>query len=249
MTFDPEHWKKTTIFDPQTLRENTPSSPKKSKAKPTFDPNILTWYFVAGTQDFNGDESAFLAQLERLLEAGITAFQFREKGPGSLEAFPTKRQHLAERCHALTKQYHIPLFIDDDVDLAIAIHAEGIHTGQKDEAITSVIGRVPTDMMIGLSCNTTSEIHAANQIAAIDYIGVGTVFPTATKSDAGQALGLEKLTMLTQLSIHPVVAIGGITEERVFDVFASGVDGIAAVRLFATLSNPKMTFAHCNHHR
>lgn len=216
-----------------------------------FDKQMLQFYAIAGTQDFPGPhaEEQLLKQLEALLQAGITLYQFRDKGPGSLAENPEAHLALAKKCHALTKRYHVPLIVDDDVDLALAISAEGIHVGQTDEGITSVIQRVPAEWIVGLSCNTPEEIQIANHTPGIDYIGVGSVFPTTSKADAGEAIGLSTLTQLVQISDLPLVAIGGITEARVTDVLKTGVAGIAAIRLFADMKEPATVLATWRHHQ
>ncbi|MCZ3394226.1 thiamine phosphate synthase, partial [Enterococcus faecium] len=118
---------------------------------------------------------------------------------------------------------------DDYVDLALAIHAEGIHVGQKDEKIESVLKRVQGSMIVGLSCNTEAQVKRANQLDGIDYLGTGTVFETISKADAGAALGVAKLQELVELSRYPIVAIGGITLDNLPQTMATGVKGFAAI--------------------
>ena len=202
---------------------------------------MLQAYFIAGTQDVVS-KADFLPTVERIVQAGATAFQFRNKGAVKT-ASRDEVVELARACHQITQKYQIPLFIDDDVDLALAVGAEGIHVGQKDERITSVLERVGDQMIVGLSCNTAAQITAANQLNGVDYLGTGTVYETNSKADAGNALGVDKLRELVQMSNFPVVAIGGITLERVAETVATGATGIAAISMFIQMTDPAQQFA------
>lgn len=206
-----------------------------------FNPTMLQAYFIAGTQDVVS-KADFLPTVERIVQAGATAFQFRNKGAVKT-ASRDEVVELARACHQITQKYQIPLFIDDDVDLALAVGAEGIHVGQKDERITSVLERVGYQMIVGLSCNTAAQITAANQLNGVDYLGTGTVYETNSKADAGNALGVDKLRELVQMSNFPVVAIGGITLERVAETVATGATGIAAISMFIQMTDPAQQFA------
>lgn len=206
-----------------------------------FNPTMLQAYFIAGTQDV-ASKADFLPTVERIVQAGATAFQFRNKGAVKT-ASRDEVVELARACQQITQKYQIPLFIDDDVDLALAVGAEGIHVGQKDERITSVLERVGDQMIVGLSCNTAAQITAANQLNGVDYLGTGTVYETNSKADAGNALGVDKLRELVQMSNFPVVAIGGITLERVAETVATGVAGIAAISMFIQMTDPAQQIA------
>ena len=202
---------------------------------------MLQAYFIAGTQDV-ASKTDFLPTVERIVQSGATAFQFRNKGAVKT-ASRDEVVELARACQQITQKYQIPLFIDDDVDLALAVGAEGIHVGQKDERITSVLERVGDQMIVGLSCNTAAQITAANQLNGVDYLGTGTVYETNSKADAGNALGVDKLRELVQMSNFPVVAIGGITLERVAETVATGVAGIAAISMFIQMTDPAQQIA------
>lgn len=206
-----------------------------------FNPTMLQAYFIAGTQDV-ASKADFLPTVERIVQSGATAFQFRNKGAVKT-ASRDEVVELARACQQITQKYQIPLFIDDDVDLALAVGAEGIHVGQKDERITSVLERVGDQMIVGLSCNTAAQITAANQLNGVDYLGTGTVYETNSKADAGNALGVDKLRELVQMSNFPVVAIGGITLERVAETVATGVAGIAAISMFIQMTDPAQQIA------
>ncbi len=219
---------------------------KKAKKVPIkFNKNILRTYFVAGTQDFgeNGAEK-LEAALKQALESGITAYQYREKGSGSLKG--SEKVNLGKKLHQLCMQYKVPFIIDDDVDLALETAADGIHVGQKDEGIQSVVNDVKDKMFVGYSCNTGEEIKEANETTGISYLGIGTVYPTNSKADAGKALGLKKLTDLVSLSKYPVVAIGGITEQNIVGIPATGAVGVAAISMITQSDNINRTIKVMN---
>lgn len=194
-----------------------------------FDPSMLKVYLIGGTQDTHHDSYAYLEKVEEAMAAGITAFQYREKSEQEIQG--EAKQVLGRRVVELGHKYHVPVFVDDDVDLALKIGADGIHVGQKDEAIEKVIQTADDQLMIGYSCNTAEEIKKANSLGAVDYIGCGPVFETPSKADADPVLGTEKLKELNDLSKHPLVAIGGLTEDNMADTLATGVAGLAMISM------------------
>lgn len=195
-----------------------------------FETAMLRSYFIAGTQDIK-DERPLEEVLKQALEAGITAFQYREKGPTSLTG--SQKLELGQRLKVLCADYQIPFIVDDDVDLAIKTRADGIHVGQKDERVTSVIDQVGNQMFVGLSCDTPDQIQVANQIAGISYIGSGPVFPTGSKADADPVIGVDGLAQLVKVSKLPVVAIGGITEDNITELPKTGVAGTSVISMIA----------------
>lgn len=200
-----------------------------------FSPQMLQVYLVGGTQDTGNDPQRFLTAVEDAMRAGITAFQYREKGSSKLN--DQQKLQLANRLRKLTRQYDIPLFIDDDEQLALAVDADGVHVGQKDQRIEAVIKHAGGKLIIGYSCNTPAEIKKANQLSPVDYLGIGPVFPTKSKADADPALGVDYLHQLTQLSKHPTVAIGGITRDNMQATLQSGVNGLAVISLILGSQN------------
>lgn len=202
-----------------------------------FIPEMLQVYLVGGSQDTNHDPQQFLNTVETAMQAGITAFQYREKGDSKLT--PPEKLQIAKRLRQLTRQYHIPLFIDDDEQLAFAVGADGVHVGQKDQRIEEVISRAQGKLIIGYSCNTSAEIKKANDLAAVDYVGTGPVFPTNSKADADPAIGLKELARLNHLSTHPLVAIGGIDEQNMATTLQTGVAGLSVISMI--LKSPHVT--------
>lgn len=194
-----------------------------------FDSKMLQVYLVGGTQDTHHDSYEFLEKVEEAMQAGITAFQYREKDSSTMTA--DARLIMARRLVEMGQRYSVPVLIDDDVQLALRVGADGVHVGQDDEQINKVIAEAAGKLIIGYSCNTVDEVKAANQIPEIDYLGCGPVFETSSKADADPALGLTKLKELNELSTHPLVAIGGLTMDNIAEVLETGVSGLSMISL------------------
>lgn len=204
--------------------------------KNKFNKEMLQCYFVAGTQDFNNSKIKLLKKLDSALSAGITAFQFREKDGSKLSV--QEKIQLGKQIKQLCIKYNVPLFVDDDVELAQKIEADGVHVGQKDEKIENVISTLRNKMMIGYSCNTLEEINKANALN-IDYIGAGPIFPTNSKPDADPTIGVDILSKLIKTSQHPIVAIGGINEHNIEKLNKRQCAGIAVISYLAQSNDIK----------
>lgn len=201
-----------------------------------FKREQLRVYFIAGTQDVK--KGTLYDILKAALEAGITMFQFREKGPSSLKGEAKEREAIAlmELCNA----YHVPFIVNDDVDLALKIGADGIHVGQNDAKIDSFIHKTD-NKIIGLSISDFQE-YDESDLTHVDYIGVGPVYQTSSKRDAKQPGGVEMIRcMRTYDESIPIVAIGGITEENVASLKKNGADGIATISSITHSSNIEKT--------
>lgn len=194
-----------------------------------FEPNQLRAYFVCGTQDVPDQNLVTIVQ--GALDAGITAFQYRDKGASQLT--PAQRLALGQQLHDRCSAAKVPFIVDDDVDLALALNADGIHVGQSDDRVTSVLDRVGHQMFVGLSCSTLPEIEIANRINGLAYIGSGPIFPTTSKADADPVVGLAGLADLVTASTRPIVAIGGITEDQLTAITATGARGSAVISMLA----------------
>lgn len=186
---------------------------------------ILSIYFIAGTQDIK--TGSLPVVLETALKSGISCFQYREKGEGSL-ARPEAKMEMAKMCQRLCQQYRVPFLINDDVALALAIDSDGVHVGQEDQKIQEVLQLFP-DKIVGLSCHDEREVQAANKLEKIAYYGIGPVYGTISKKDAEQPIGLAKLQELTKKANKPVVAIGGINTENIRGVLETNVDGVSVI--------------------
>lgn len=194
-----------------------------------FKKEQLRAYFVCGTQDVPGQDLETVVQAA--LDAGITAYQYRDKGTSRLT--PSERLALGRRLRQRCATANVPFIVDDDVDLALRLNADGIHVGQKDDRVTTVLQRVAGQMFVGLSCSTLPEIETANQIAGIVYIGSGPIFPTKSKADADPVVGLTGLKQLVATSNRPVVAIGGISANQLNRIAATGAAGSAVISMLA----------------
>ncbi len=161
-------------------------------------------------------------QVESALKGGVTCVQLREK---SLNEADFLKEALEIK--ALCKQYGVPFFINDNVDIAIRCGADGIHVGQEDMQAAQVRKLVGEHMMIGVSVHSVEEALQAIENGA-DCLGVGAMFPTATKPDAS-AVPLDVLRDICQAVSVPVVAIGGIGKANLLQLSKTGVDGVALV--------------------
>lgn len=166
-------------------------------------------------------------QVETALQNGVTCLQLREK---ELDEAAFLRE--AVELRALCTRYGVPLIINDNVKIALACGADGIHVGQNDLPVSEVRRLVGDGKIIGASAHTVAEAQRAEAEGA-DYLGVGAVFGSATKKDAGK-LAPETLRAICRAVNIPVVAIGGVSAENALQLAGSGVDGIAVVSaLFA----------------
>lgn len=167
-------------------------------------------------------KQSLLEQVEAALRGGATCVQLREKTLSD-EAFLAEALEVSQLC----RRYGVPLFINDNVEVAIQCHADGIHVGQEDMAAAQVRRRVGDDMMIGVSVHSVAEALDAVRDGA-DCLGVGAMFSTSTKADA-DVLPPGTLRAICDAVDIPVVAIGGITKYNIAQLAGSGVDGVALV--------------------
>lgn len=161
-------------------------------------------------------------QVEQALKGGVTCVQLREKDMGDTEFLQEAREILS-----LCRQYQVPFIVNDNVEVAIACGADGIHVGQEDMAAGEVRRRIGEDMILGVSAHTVEEAQEAVRNGA-DYLGLGAVFPTSTKIDVDQ-MPNETLRAICDAVDVPIVAIGGINRGNIGKLAGSGVDGAALV--------------------
>ena len=162
-------------------------------------------------------------QVEAALKGGATCVQLREKELDGA-AFLEEAKVLA----ALCRRYGVPLIINDNVEVALAAGADGVHVGQDDLTVEQVRRLAGDRLIVGVSAHSVEQALAA-QAGGADYLGVGAVFATATKSDA-HVLPRETLAEICRAVDIPVVAIGGIGEDNLLQLAGTGVDGAALVR-------------------
>lgn len=182
-----------------------------------------------GTSNAKEKEPHFL--LKEALAAGITHFQLREKGPTALQGEALKK--FARECQALCTQHGVPFIINDDVELALAIGADGVHVGQEDMHCGDVRTLIGADKVLGVSVH--SEEEAVQAIAGgADYLGMGPVFATNSKSDAKAPAGVKEIIEVArQYPEVPVIGIGGITAENAGEVWKAGAAGVAVISAIA----------------
>ncbi|MEN6566469.1 MAG: thiamine phosphate synthase [Veillonellales bacterium] len=167
-------------------------------------------------------EKDFCQSIEQAIIGGVTFLQLREKSLSTLEFY---RQ--AVQVKALAAKYNIPFVINDRLDIALAVDADGLHIGQDDMPLEAARRLLGPEKIIGVSAATVEEAVLAEKQGA-DYLGVGAVFATATKTDA-DTVNLEELRRIKQQVTIPVVAIGGINESNVQQAMAAGIDGVSVV--------------------
>ena len=166
------------------------------------------------------------------LSAGAPAIQLRNKGES-----PRERVELGHALREATRKAGALLFVNDRLDLALAVEADGVHLGPDDLPVAAVRRVAPPGFLIGRSADDPQVARRAVEDGA-DYIGCGTVYPTATKPDAGEVVGLAGLRRVVQAVDAPVVAIGGITVDRAPEVAATGAAGVAVVGAVMAARDP-----------
>ena len=161
-------------------------------------------------------------QVEESLKGGATMIQLREKHLDH-EHFLKEAKEIKELC----RKYQVPFLINDDVDLAVEVDADGVHVGQHDMEAGEVRKKIGPNRILGVSAQTVEQALLAQQAGA-DYLGVGAVFPTGTKDDA-DAVSIQTLGEICRAVSIPGVAIGGIGQHNVMQLAGSGICGIAVV--------------------
>lgn len=167
-------------------------------------------------------EQSLAEQVEQTIQGGATFIQLREKNL-PYEDFLKEAQQIKR----ITDAYNVPFVINDNVEVAIACAADGIHIGQDDMDLSTARNMIGDDKILGVSVQTVEQARLAEKGGA-DYVGVGAVFTTSTKLDA-TALPLRTLEAICQSVSIPVVAIGGINEKNILQLSGSGIDGVAVV--------------------
>ena len=177
-------------------------------------------YAITDRHWLNGE--TLYQQVEKALKGGVTFLQLREKNLDE-EHFMEEARLIKELC----RKYRVPFIINDNVEIAQAIDADGVHVGQSDMEAGDVRARLGADKIIGVSAKTVEQALLAEKHGA-DYLGVGAVFSTSTKADATE-VSHETLKAICEAVKIPVVAIGGITKENVKELAGCGADGIAVI--------------------
>ena len=177
-------------------------------------------YAVTDSSWLNGRSLA--QDVEDVLKAGATFIQLREKN-----ADYDQMLKLAKEIKALTDKYHVPFVIDDNIDVAVAVDADGVHVGQSDTEAKKAREILGENKIVGVSAGNLTEAIEAEKNGA-DYIGIGAMFPTDTKKDHTD-ITFEQAKEITEAVNIPVVAIGGINKNNILQLKGTGVDGVAVI--------------------
>ena len=161
-------------------------------------------------------------QIEDALKGGVTLVQLREKGLDQAE-FLREALQVKDLCH----RYGVPLIINDNVDVALASGADGVHVGMEDAPVAAIRAKAPAGFLIGATAKTVDQARAA-EAAGADYLGVGAVFPSPTKENARRITPSDLRTICAAVSI-PAVAIGGITRDKLPALTGCGMAGVAVI--------------------
>lgn len=196
--------------------------------KPAFD---LSLYLVTD-RDLSLGRS-LVTIVDEAIKGGVTMVQLREKAC-STDEFIT----LAKQVKQLLIGTNIPLIINDNIEVALAVAAEGLHIGQGDIPYPEARKIMGPKAIIGLSVENNQQVVEANSWD-VDYIGISPVFLTSTKTDTAPALGLEGITSIKKLCHHTAVAIGGINQQNIASIIGAGADGVAVVSAICSATNPK----------
>lgn len=193
-----------------------------------FDSSL---YFITDSTGFT--EAEFLRRVEAALEGGATILQLREKNKSTREYIA-----LAEKVHALTKKYNVPLIIDDRLDVALAIDAEGIHVGAEDMPVATARKLMGDDKIVGATAKTVpwaKDVYAQGA----DYLGVGAIYPTTTKVKT-VLTSTDTLRDICNAVPIPVNAIGGLNKDNIGVLAGIPIAGICVVSAIMKADDPKM---------
>ena len=173
-----------------------------------------------------------MKNIQEAILGGVSVVQIREKTAETLEFY-----NLALKVKEITAKYNVPLIINDRVDVALAIDADGVHVGQSDMPCDITRKLIGENKILGVSAATIEEAKKAEKDGA-DYIGTGAIFPTATKDDAPSVTKKDLTDIANSINI-PVVAIGGITIENAKELKDTGIAGLSVVSAIMSAENPK----------
>ena len=187
--------------------------------------------YAVTDQSWLKENETLLDVVKEVLKNGATFLQIREKDLNEKD-FETEAKKLQDIC----KEYHVPYVVNDNVEIAIKIGADGVHVGQSDIKGRDIRALIGIDKILGISAGTVEEAVAAEQAGA-DYIGVGAVFGTSTKKNA-RYMSIDRLKEIVEAVEIPVVAIGGINASNMSELEGSNVDGVAVVSAIFAAENP-----------
>lgn len=192
-----------------------------------FDTSL---YFITDSTGYSEEE--FLCRVESALQGGVTLLQLREKLKSTREYI-----ELAEKVHSISKRYNVPLIIDDRVDVALAVDAEGVHVGDSDMPVATARRLMGDDKIVGATAKTVPWAKAAYEQGA-DYLGVGAIYPTTTKVKTVLTSTDTLLDICNAVPI-PANAIGGLNKDNIDVLEGIPIAGICVVSAIMKADNPK----------
>ena len=193
----------------------------------------LKLYFIMGSQNCLKDPRETLIDA---INGGVTLFQYREKGTGAL--IGESKMVLARDLQTICKEHGIPFIVNDDLDLALELDADGVHIGQEDSPANLVRKKMGPEKILGVSAHTMEEATLAIEHGA-DYLGIGPIYPTTTKEDAKPAKGMVLVQALRNHGLtFPIVGIGGIKSANAEHVVKEGADGVSVITAISQAEDP-----------
>ncbi len=190
----------------------------------------LALYLVTDPYITKGRDLCVL--VEEAVKGGVTMVQLREKDASTADFLD-----VALKIKETLKPYNIPLIINDRLDIALAVDADGVHIGQSDMPYHIARKLMGRDKIIGLSVESIEDVISANELD-VDYIGISPIFSTPTKQDTKEPFGIEGAKKAKELSKHRIVAIGGINTQNIESVMDTGIEGVAVVSAILGAEDP-----------
>jgi thiamine-phosphate pyrophosphorylase len=191
-----------------------------------LDPRILR--LVAITDDAEDRRRDLVERVAAAVRGGATSVQVRLKTAAPRE--------VVEITRSIVSAVSVPVIVNDRADIALAAGAAGVHVGEADLPVTAIRRFAPADFIIGASLGTDAELANARDA---DYVGIGPVYSSDSKSDAGTAIGVEGFKRLAALVDHPALAVGGITADRALQITVSGAAGVAVINAIFKADDPE----------
>jgi thiamine-phosphate pyrophosphorylase len=191
-----------------------------------FDPKILR--LVAITDDAEDQRLTVVERVAAAVRGGATSVQVRLK-----TATP---REVVEIARAIVNKVPVPVIVNDRADIALAAGAAGVHVGEADLPVSAIRRFAPANFIIGASLGGNAELANAKEA---DYVGIGPLFATDSKGDAGKAIGIDGFKKLAELAGRPAIAVGGLSADRAAQVMAAGAAGLAVVNAIFRADDPE----------
>jgi thiamine-phosphate pyrophosphorylase len=191
-----------------------------------LDPKILR--LVAITDDAEDRRTTLADRVAAAVRGGATSVQVRLKSATSRE--------VVEITRAIMSRVSVPVIVNDRADIALAAGAAGVHVGEADLPVVAIRRFVPADFIVGASLGSEAELANAKDA---DYVGIGPVYGSDSKSDAGSAIGVDGFKRLAALVPHPALAVGGITADRALQITVAGAAGVAVINAIFSTDDPE----------